>query len=255
MKRQLMISLCATAAMVALAACESDPTFTSQSTAMDWESTKTMIRGDEADTVLIDDQLLEDAVRDMGATGSSNNIKTLISEVRVQKDGMGGKGLSGLGGAFGHAFFDAAEDALKNNGKIDKQERVTTTTFGKIIDYEYAFSPTDWSIGSGRLHVITMVETVKNKRNPNPNPPPPKVTRQAFKWEISVSSGGFEVHDKVAGDQPFPGTMDFSVPMKTRVDLLGFEYKLWAEGNAIEIDNVYHAGNSFDPANWADPGE
>jgi hypothetical protein len=181
MKRHLMISLCATAAMVALAACESDPLFTSQSPAMDWESTKTMIRGDEADTVLVDDQLLEDAVRDMGATGSSNNIKTLISEVRAQNGGRGGKGLSGLGGAFGHAFFDAAEDALKNNGKIDKQERVTTTTFGKIIDYEYAFSPTDWSIGSGRLHVITMVETVKNKRNPNPNPPPPKVTRQAFK--------------------------------------------------------------------------
>ena len=141
--------------------------------------------------------------------------------------------------------------SLKNNGKVDKRDRVTTTTFGKIIDYEYIPSSKDWRTGSGRLHVITMFETVKQRRNPNP--PPPKVTRQAFKWEISVGAEGFTIHDKQAGDQPFPGTMDFSVPMKTRVELLGFEHKLWAEGNAISIDKVYHAGNNFDPANWDDP--
>jgi hypothetical protein len=249
----------ATVAML-LASCAKAPLIPSEQTAQDWKENRTIIGGDEADTVLVDDQLLLEAVRSMGPTDASDNIRQLIAQVRAANGGKGGKGLSGLGGAIGHAFLDAAEDALKpGQGNIDRQQRVRTRTYGKIIDYEYVPSSAGWSAGTGKLHVIMVTETVR--RNRGPGAPPGQVKRQAFKWEISVVSNGFTVHKKVPSPgwppppawQPFPLTMEFSAAMKRRVELRSFEYKLWAEGSPISIDTVYHGGNNFDPAKWDDP--
>lgn len=252
MRQRPVATLAISSAALLLAACAVAPFTTSQKDPKAWESTRTMVAGDELDTVLVDDQLLEDAIREMepGVTGDK---RAMIAQVRAANNGTGGRGLSGLGGDLGHAFLDAAGDALKpGQGNIDKQERVTTTTHGKIIDYEYRPSPGDWMVGGGKLHVITMIETVKTKRNPT-TPPPAQVRREAFKWEISVADGGFTVHQKQSGAQPFPGTFDFSIPMITRVNLLGFKYKLYARGTVITIDKVYYGGRDFDPAKWDDP--
>ena len=39
-------------------------------------------------------------------------------------------------------------------------------------------------------------------------------------------------------DDPFPGTLEFDEAMLDRIELLGFEYKLWAKGTAIVIDLI-----------------
>ena len=126
-----------------------------------------------------------------------------------------------------------ASPALKPNGQFAQGARVVVSISGQITNYSF-----NRTTGSGALEVITnFTRTVV----PVGQGAPPSNT-EAYRWQVSVQDGGFVVveRDDGAPDGPFPGTLPFTQEMKDRVDSLGFTRKLWAKGNKIQVDRVWH---------------
>lgn len=76
---------------------------------------------------------------------------------------------------------------------------------------------------------------------------------EAFKWEVTVKEGGFEVREKVDSVDPFPGTIPFTPAMIARINKLKFKYKLFAKGaDSIKIEKVWHK-NNVSAGSWGQP--
>jgi hypothetical protein len=155
-------------------------------------------------------------------------------------------GLTGLGGVHGRAFLDVAKSALLPNGQFDNAQQIVVSVFGQITDYEFNKSANNPMRGNGRLVVITYVTSTKVPLGNGNNVP----KTEAYRWHVRVENDGFQVvpRDNANPTDPFPGTLAFTPAMLARINLLGFQYKLWAKGTDIKIDTVERkAGNS---PNW-----
>lgn len=146
----------------------------------------------------------------------------------------------GYGGVLNRAFFNAARKTLDGDFRFDREKRVLLMLYGQIIEYEFNRNANDPSIGTGRLKSITYFTTVEL-----PVTPPGYRGRiismtDAVRWEVEVRDDGFSVREREYADptDPFPDTLDFSPEMVNRVNSLGFQYKLWAEGDSINIIEV-----------------
>ncbi len=149
--------------------------------------------------------------------------------------------LRGLGGVVARAFLRAASAALDSDtGLFNERQRVFHFTYGRILYYEYNNEDSPTAPGSGRLETITYYTRVTVPIGTPDNTGEIISETDAVRWKVDVGKGGFEVveRDDSAPDGPFPDTMEFSDAMKNRVQFLGFEYKLWAEGELITIDEV-----------------
>ena len=170
------------------------------------------------------------------------DLGELIREIEAANESATRKvpGMTGIGGVMGHAFLEAARDALLS-GNFDRQRRVEISLHGQIESY--AFNETD---GSGSITSVTYIDrTVIPSGNGVPN-----TRTQAYRWEIEIEAGGFTVVDKGTDPYaPFPGTMQFSDAMKRRIDSLGFQHKLWAKGTKINVKKVEFKANVNNP-NW-----
>lgn len=139
--------------------------------------------------------------------------------------------LSGLGGVIADAFLNAARATLDPDGKFDDGKRVYEFVYGQIQDFTYNDGD-----GSGSFNTTTYYTTVTVPDGPSPI----ISTTDAYRWAIKVGAGGFTVVPKSNRNprDPFPNTMIFDRAMLNRVNFLGFQYKLWAEGTIIDIVDV-----------------
>lgn len=209
--------------------------------------TRMIIEGQPVNIAIANTSLLKQALEDYKPERDPSSpvdpdLGELIQEIEAANESSTRKvpGMTGLGGVMGHAFLDAARDALLS-GNYDRQRRVEIALHGQIEDY--SFNEAD---GSGSITSVTYIDrTVIPSGNGVPN-----TKTQAYRWQIEIEAGGFQVVDKGADPHaPFPGTMQFSDAMKLRIDSLGFKYKLWAKGTKIKITKVEFKANASSP-NW-----
>ncbi len=195
-------------------------------------STRLMMQGDDNNDVLASSVALRDVLAAYGGNNNPNNLGQLISEIKSSNDNSSASvpGMTGLGGGYGRVFLELAEEALRGNGQFDNGKRVVTSFSGQIQDYQYNSGD-----GSGRLEVMTFITS--RVVPAGAGLPPPKI--EAYKWKIRIDPGGFTVVPKGSDpNNPFPGTLEFSDAMKDRVNSLGFQYKLWAKGTKIVVEEV-----------------
>ena len=140
----------------------------------------------------------------------------------------------GLGGVMASAIVDAAAATLTDD-KFDPRKRVYVFVWGRIIDYKFR-DPRMGGNSSGVFNTLTYFTRVTVR----PGNTTIDSETDAYRWSVSVDAGGFEVvpRDFSQPDDPFPGTMMLSDAMLNRVEFLGFQYKLWAEGTTITIDSI-----------------
>ncbi len=208
-------------------------------------STTMVIGGKPANIAIANQKLLRDTllsyrVRDQGAPPNPT-LGQLITEIETANSDSSKQapGMSGFAGVMGHAFLDAAKQAILN-GNYNRQTRVELSFHGQIEKYVYN---TD---GSGELTAVTYItRTIIPAGNGTPNG-----KTEAFKWELTIQAGGFSVVAKGNNPaSPFPGTLSFTPEMRQRIDSLGFMYKLWAKGTKIKIDRIWHVANTNN-MNW-----
>ena len=206
-----------------------------------------MIGGKSANIAIANTSLLRQTLEDFRPERDPNSpinpdLGELIDEIEAANESDTRKvpGMTGLGGVLGHAFLEAARNAVLS-GNYDRFRRVEISVHGQIEDFAYNAAD-----GSGRINSITYIErTVIPAGNGVPN-----TKTRAYKWEIEVEPGGFTVVPKGTDPHaPFPGTMQFSDEMKQRIDSLGFQYKLWASGTKIVVKKVSFKANANNP-NW-----
>ena len=171
------------------------------------------------------------------------SLGALISEIRSANANPADQvpGMTGLGGALGHGFLDAAGAALTGSGNFNSAQQVSLAISGQITDYEFV-EDGNTGQGNGRIEAITYLTwtTVPDGNGP-------MITRtEAYRWKIRVINNGFRIVPKGTDpNDPFPGTLAFTPEMVSRIDILGFMFKLWAKGTDIKIDEVARkAGNS-----------
>ena len=207
------------------------------------ETTSLMLLGKAADVALASDSELRNTLKAFGGNTNPSNLGALVREIRNANQASGGSvpGMTGLGGGYGHAFLDLAEQALDGNGGFDRGKRVTVSLSGQIQDYAF-----DSAAGSGRLEVITYIASTVVPAGGGT----PTTKTEAYKWKVRVDAGGFSVvqRNDSAPDGPFPGTLEFSPAMKQRIQSLGFTRKLWAKGSKIVVEKVWRDAN-YRPAN------
>lgn len=140
----------------------------------------------------------------------------------------------GLGGVMATALVDAAAATLTED-KFDPEKRVYVFVWGRIIDYKFR-DPRLGGDSSGVFNTLTYFTRVTIR----PGNTPIESETDAYRWSVSVDAGGFEVvpRDFSSATNPFPDTMMLSDAMLNRVDFLGFQFKLWAEGMTINIDSI-----------------
>jgi hypothetical protein len=248
MASRQLIAFSALAIVIGLAACAGQANLAQAQgpNASGIETTRLILLGNDGDAVLASGVAIRNVLKDFGGNTNPNNLGQLIQQIRNsnQSSGTDVPGTTGLGGAFGQAFLDLAEDAIAGNGQFDNGKRVVTSLSGQILDYAYNAAD-----GSGKLEVNTYITS--RVVPAGQGLPPPKTV--AYKWKIRVdpttaNSTGFIVVDRVAGPQPFPNTISFTREMKQRVDSLGFMKKLWVKGTNIVVEEVrrdqnYNASN------------
>lgn len=197
-----------------------------------------------ADAALASAAALESALDAYGQTfpAPPANLRAKINQIRQGSS----PGMTGLGGIFGDAFLDAAMNALgqgANSDDFDPGKRVKVFLSGQITDYLV-----NDDMG-GHIEATTYITRVMV---PVGNGTPP-VRTTAYRYRVEVANGGFSIvsRNDNASDGPFPGTLQFTDEMKARVELLGFNKKLWAKGEAIDVTSVEVARN-YNPAspNW-----
>lgn len=154
-------------------------------------------------------------------------------------------GLTGVAGMFGHAMLDALDDVLVS-GRLPRNDKIIVTTSGQITDYQYLpYSEYTPTIGNGRLAVNTFITTEKRNQNTGATV---KVKTEAFRYVIRVNNNAFRVYSKDPTDpnNVFPQT-SLRIPQAKAGNR---EYKLWAEGDDIEIVDVFHARNYTDDSDF-----
>jgi hypothetical protein len=202
----------------------------------------------EANAALLNAANLQKTLDLYGSFPNPGDLGDLISNIETANDSANDPvpGMTGLGGVHGRAFLDVAKMALNNNGMFDNARQVVVSVFGQITEYEFNKSASDPTRGNGRLVVITYVTSTKVPLGNGNNIP----KTEAYRWHVRVENNGFQIvpRSNVNPTDPFPGTLAFTPAMLARINLLGFQYKLWAKGTDIKIDNVEQkAGNS---SNW-----
>lgn len=221
--------------------------------AMDHESKavtpmKFMVNGKDFNVLLETGENLEDGIKGFAQNyGSYSNLGELVQKMRARNentpaDNGEAPGFTGIGGALGHeALAIIHDEALAAAGTYDTNRNVVVSLEGKIIHYKFTPDTTDPSRGNGELTVITAVSSKKYLPNGMLSP---NAKRVGYKWQIEVVDNGFEVINHSGNDDdPFPGTIAFSQPMKDRVKSLGFEIKLWVKGTKIIVHNVWRKKN------------
>lgn len=189
----------------------------------------------DLNSVLSNEADLRSALDNLFPVASNiDNLRERIEFIRGEKSGADRERfelLNGLGGIFAQAFLNAAEATLDDSGAFDPRKRVYEFVYGQIDEYEY-----DKEAGSGRIVDTTYFTTVTVPLGIGPI----LSETESYRWTVSVEDGGFTVVPKSNADpdDPFPGTLEFDQAMLDRIELLGFEYKLWAKGTAIAIELI-----------------
>ena len=189
----------------------------------------------DLNSVLSNEEDLRRALDNLFPVASNiDNLRERIEFIRGGKSGADRERfelLNGLGGIFAHAFLDAAEATLNESGDFDPTKRVYEFVYGQIEEYEF-----DKDAGTGRIVDSTYFTTVTVPLGIGPI----LSETDSYRWTVSVEKDGFTVVPKsnVDPDDPFPGTLEFDQAVLDRIELLGFEYKLWAKGTAIVIELI-----------------
>ncbi len=156
--------------------------------------------------------------------------------------------LRGLGGLYAHEFLNSAKAALDGNGNFDPDKRVYEFFYGHTREFEF-----DSQAGSGRILNFTYFTRVVV----GPDNVAIESTTDSYRWEVAVDRGGYSVVEKGSDpNDPFPDTLDFAPAMLNRINALGFEYKLWAKGRAIDIVEIAfkaHGTPTYVPVPRSDP--
>ncbi len=210
---------------------------------------KLLFKGDawpapvEGNIALSDENDLRNTLELYGDFPGAVSLGDLISQIRSANANPADQapGTTGLGGALGYGFLDAAGAALTGSGNFNTARQVSLAISGQITDYEFV-EDGNTGRGNGRIEAITYLTwtTVPNGNGRF-------TTRtEAYRWKIRVINNGFSIVPKGTDPNgPFPGTLAFTPEMVSRIDALGFMFKLWAEGTDIKIDEVARkAGNS-----------
>ncbi len=181
------------------------------------------------------------------------NIDNLGQRIDAIQERKGGDDrpfeiLRGLGGLYAHEFLNSAKAALDDNGNYDPDKRVYEFFYGHTREFEF-----NSRAGSGRILNFTYFTRVVV----GPDNVPILSTTDSYRWEVAVDPGGYSVVEKgFDPDDPFPGTLDFAPAMLNRINALGFEYKLWAKGPAIDIVEIAfkpHGDATYTPVSRGDP--
>lgn len=203
---------------------------------------KLIIAGKDFNVLLESKSKLEEALgsladHDGDYEGNLGNLidKMMASNLDPDKKAPG---FTGISGALGHEVLTIVQtEALGPAGLYDTESSVIVAMEGQIIAYE--FDGNVYKPGNGSMTVIT---AVTSRKYPSRGRPVPKVV--GYKWEIEVVNNGFEVRTHSTNPRdPFPDTMTFSQDMLERVQELGFQYKLWAEGTDIVVHSVWRKQN------------
>jgi hypothetical protein len=187
------------------------------------QAMRTMVNGEPIDVVLGSSGKLEAALDAMD--GQGNILKAKIASIRSSAFA------DGLSGGSALLFLNAADHTLNTNGGYG--EGVTAETTGEIQAYNY-----DNGDGSGCLRVL-MVTTATRANGVQ--------TSLAFIWTVAVRAGGFTAAQKLETSNPNysdadvfhtgPGTPADTVAISKDM-AAGFEYKLWAKGDSIDVVKV-----------------
>ena len=214
--------------------------------------------------VLQDEELLLAALTAQFPSFKGDSVEDVIGEIdRAFQDGTppDAREFQGLGGIFSIAFLNAARETL--GSPYSRTKRVQLFVHGQIIDYEFIKqrdNPVNpIGAGSGRIGNIVYFTTVVTPQTPRDYRGQNFSRIDAVRFHVTVSDpGGFEVYKRENGDpsRPFGDTLQFTRAMLSDVDLYGYEYKLWAEGDAIKIDEIATKPNGqidFTPLPTSDP--
>ncbi len=208
-----------------------------------------LVKGDnwpaplEGDVALSNEANLRMALEAYGNFPNTPNLGNLISKIRSANMNPAGQvpGMTGLGGALGHGFIDAADDALnQSSGKFDTTQQVILAVSGQITDYAFV-EDGNTGRGNGKLEVITYVTSTKVPHGNGPL----RTRTEAYRWKIRVINNGFRIVPKGTDpNDPFPRTLQFTREMVNRINFLGFMFKLWVKGTDIKIDEVARKAGS-----------
>lgn len=214
--------------------------------------------------VLQDKDLLLRALNTQFPSFRNDSLEDLIRDIESKFEGNrppDTEEFEGLGGIFNVAFFRAARQTLGSD--FDESKRVHLFVHGQIIAYEYnnqSNSPSNpVGAGNGRIGNIVYFTTVVTPETPRAYRGKNDSRVDAVRFYVTVSDPmGFEVYEREHGDpsRPFGDTLPFTRAMLSNVDLYGYEYKLWAEGDAIEIDEIAtkdEGETDFTPLPTSDP--
>jgi hypothetical protein len=152
-------------------------------------------------------------------------IGQLIDQIR-QGDGRSreniSRGLTGLGGIFGHALLKAAE-AKSPAGMFEPDLKIIIDARGHIDGYFF-----DHQDKGGYLNVTTQITI---------GMPNGTVDIDRFRYEVGIGDNVFQVLGKNTADpnNVFPGG-DIPVNAQTAAP---FNYKLWAKGVLIKVERLW----------------
>jgi hypothetical protein len=191
---------------------------------------------------LEDEEKLRGVLR-MMREGLPDDLREMFRQIRAgggQEQGNVSRGLSGLGGIFGHAMLKAAE-AKAPGGEYDPNLRVTIDSRGHIDGYFF-----DHQRRSGYLNVTTEITV----GYPNGN-----IDVDRYRYEVEIGNNTFRPIEKDTSnpDDVFPGT---DLPISAAM-AAGFNYKLWAKGAQIRVRRLWidHNDNGiFEPDERVGPG-
>ncbi len=192
----------------------------------------------DLNTVLASEETVRQALDTLfPRSAGTDNLRQRIEEIRGGKSGdRPPELLRGLGGLYAHEFLNSVEATLGRNGNFDPDKRVYEFFYGHTR--EFAFNE---RAGTGRILNFTYFTRVVVTGDNDPI----ITTTDSYRWAVRVAEGGFSVIEKDDSDpnDPFPGTLEFSPEILNRVDALGFEYKLWAKGTSIIIEDIAFKGD------------
>lgn len=219
-----------------------------------WQAKEDMelkLGGQKAQNVVSSMRSLREVLEGYGGTYRGGTVRDLIDQNRDSNYlGLDVPALSGLGGMFGHAFLDVADDARirnpreRNYGKFMRNRLQEVSVSGQLVAYEFVEGSTPGR-GNGSIEAITYIE----RRVQPVGQGTPQTRTEAYWWKISVINQGFEVHEHSNDpDDPFPGTLPFDQETKDRIENRGFEFKLWATGGDIVVDEIL-VDHNYDPNN------
>lgn len=195
-------------------------------------------------SVLADGELLFRALRrQFPSFDGPDDLGSFIEniDVRLKENAYDVEEFQGYAGALNRAFFEAAKMTLDEGRRFNTKIKVRLVVHGQIIHYEF-----DESSGDGKIHSITYFTKIITPNTPREYNGENITTTDAVRFKVSVErdqaigANGFVVvkRDDSAPDGPFPDTMPFTSAMINDVEFYGYQYKLWAKGNSISVEEI-----------------